>query len=711
MFSLQSVNRCALLVLALSANAAAAQVPTLTTTPPAAALSNDPADRLAANLVILSQRPRDVNALIGAGLSAIAIGDGNAALGFLARAEEISPSNGYIKSALGSALLLVERPTEALKLFGEAASLGVAEGHFARDRGLAYDLRGESRLAQRDYATALRFGPDEEVTRRFALSLGITGDTARGLSLLDPLLVKQDPAAWRARAFILAMNGDWRSAEKIARQVIAEDGSNNDMGTFLRRLASLSPAERALAVNFGTMPSDGQRLASIGPNDSFRPVGAKQGDGLIPAGPPLGAAAPVAAQPAPVVTTAARRRPGRDEAEVALTPSTPAAALLTPKPAITRPAAVAASTRLGARIAPVPQKSNDLEGLKATVLTGVTILPPPDGVRAPVKLAEATPVTTPKTATAPTPTAIFEVPPAAITKPVVAAPPQVISSPLQVALATPPAPIAAAQPAGVTRVSAPSSAPAIVPAPSAALTPAVANAVAPIAATPTPAIVPSPAQIVVAQPPAPPTGIIGPPAPPTDFASAQPEPVPAPTIAEAPAQIVAVQPAPPSRGLGSIIASIEPEAETAMALPTAAELRSLRLAAQRKAAAAAKAADQAQADALAEKQRIAADKAKREAEAVEAAKSPARIWVQVAGGANKSGLPATFKRMRDANAELFKGLAAWSTPLNRTNRLLVGPFKSMATARDLVNKMGKAGLSVFTYTSALGQDIEKLGGR
>ena len=110
-------------------------------------IAPDPSDQLAANLMILSQRPRDVNALIGAGLSALAIGDGNAALGFLARAEEISPTNGRIKAALGSALLLVERPAEALKLFGEASALGMPEREFARDRGLAYDLRGDSRRA------------------------------------------------------------------------------------------------------------------------------------------------------------------------------------------------------------------------------------------------------------------------------------------------------------------------------------------------------------------------------------------------------------------------------------------------------------------------------------------------------------------------------------------------------------------------------------
>ncbi|MFM9851380.1 MAG: SPOR domain-containing protein [Sphingomonadaceae bacterium] len=744
MFFSPSVHRCVALFIALSAPVAVAQVPPSAAPIPKAEgnVTPDPTDQLAANLVILSKRPRDVNALIGAGLSAIAIGDGNAALGFLARAEEIAPTNGYIKSALGSALLLVERPTEALKLFGEAASLGVAETHFARDRGLAYDLRGESRLAQRDYAAALRTGPDDEVTRRMALSLGITGDATRGLALLDPLLIKQDQAAWRARAFILAMSGDWRSAERIALQVMPA-GSDAVMGQFLRRLASLSPAERALAVNFGTVPSDGQRLASLAPTETFRPFGVSPSDGLIPAGRPLSANPPVAAPPSVASVTAPRRRPGGDATEIVAVPrpnttSVPSlTAPIAPKPDV-KVATAATTTRVGARVAPVPPQPELPKTTQVTLLKGVTSLPVPDGVRPPVKLASlpaaAAPVQSPapsatavvKPSAAPTP--VFEIPPvgAAAPKPIetavalatpvpriVTAPAAVVTPPApQVALASPPALTPSTPPAVVTPVrvaeqsvstgSAPTLSIAQNAPPPTILPTQVGLATPAIVAAPGPVV--GPTTLVVE------TATLAPPAVPVVSPSQTPEAAPGVTQ-PAPVQIVSAAPAPPISGLGSIIATIEPEAETAIALPSAVELRTIRLAAQRKAAAAAKAADKLEADALAEKERLAAEKAKREAEQAEAAKHPARIWVQVAGGANKAGLPATFKRLREANAELFKGLSAWSAPLNRTNRLLVGPFKSASTARDLVNKMGKAGLSVFTYSSALGQEIEKIGVR
>src|SRR3546814_19416481 len=51
-------------------------------------------------------------------------------------------------------------------------------------------------------------------------SLGISGQKDAGIAILDPLLREQDRAAWRDRAFILAMNGDVDEAEKIAKAMM-----------------------------------------------------------------------------------------------------------------------------------------------------------------------------------------------------------------------------------------------------------------------------------------------------------------------------------------------------------------------------------------------------------------------------------------------------------------------------------------------------------
>ena len=196
----------------------------------------DPVNTLSVHLRTLAANPRNLFALLGAGQAALDVGDPNAALGFFARADEIDPRSGKAKAGLASALVMLEKPDDALRLFGEAVSLGVSESDISGDRGLAYDLRGDARRAQRDYAVALRRGPDDEVTRRYALSLGISGDRNQALTMLDPLLRKEDQGAWRARAFILAMNNDVSGANAIARQVMPASLAGT-MSPFLTRLA------------------------------------------------------------------------------------------------------------------------------------------------------------------------------------------------------------------------------------------------------------------------------------------------------------------------------------------------------------------------------------------------------------------------------------------------------------------------------------------
>ncbi|OYU71998.1 MAG: hypothetical protein CFE32_25030, partial [Alphaproteobacteria bacterium PA3] len=89
--------------------------------------SADPAQTLSENLKALARDPYNVDALLQAGSGALAVGDPNAAFGFFARAEELSPSNARAKAGLGSALTMMERPREALRAFDEAMALGMAE--------------------------------------------------------------------------------------------------------------------------------------------------------------------------------------------------------------------------------------------------------------------------------------------------------------------------------------------------------------------------------------------------------------------------------------------------------------------------------------------------------------------------------------------------------------------------------------------------------
>lgn len=150
----------------------------------------------------------------------------------------------------------------------------------------------------------------------------------------------------------------------------------------------------------------------------------------------------------------------------------------------------------------------------------------------------------------------------------------------------------------------------------------------------------------------------------------------------------------PGSRLASILSGIEPEAESApVALPTPADIRAARRAAERKAAEAAAAA---------------AAKDAKAKEVAAARANPRRIWVQVATGANTRALPATWKRIREDNATVLKGLSGYTVPYRATNRLLAGPVKSAAAARALINALARNGVSATSWSSEAGQEILKL---
>ncbi len=820
--------------LALAAGSASAQMPGEVRVPggvmPAGTvISSDPADQLAFNLRVLAQNPRDVTALTQAGESALAVGDANAAIGFLARAEQLSPANGRIKASLGSALVMVERPTEALRLFNEAQALGVTDGSFARTRGLAYDLLGEQRRAQRDYAVALRNSADDETIRRMALSLGISGDREQALRMLEPLTRKQDQAAWRARSFILAMNGDVRGAERIAEQV-APPSMMGQLSQFLRRLASLTPAERASAVNFGTMPSDGTtRFASAGDDGSgFRPMTRNASDALAPSAsapltqtaqaderskrrdrrrpgrirdtqiavapppPPIAPSAPARAErsgPAWVATSAPREtatRPAvRSSGDAALLPSRPArvpevvqASVGSPAPVFEVPPAqppvvresprpsvapsslptTTASPALSAASAPLrrvgpiapPPAQQSLSGgqIGLAVRPAATADEPPkvpvQAMPSPVTPLPVTPSPAPAPASGSTP-APGSV--AVVSSPAIASPAQVVAQTPAPVLAGPapqvPAPVVTATPDPVMQApaqlaravpdvpapAAPVSVPAPVPVPTPSAAPAPSFTFTP-SPTPVPSLPASTAPTAVDSPLTPAPSPVSPAGPPVSAVSppvisgptlaearvfqsppavAQPSiPAPAPTV-----EVVTLPQAttpPPAEtsapaGLGSIVAGLEVEAESAAApVMTDAEFRRARLAARRRAEG--EAAIQTAAKAQEEERR-----AELERERQEAARNPARIWVQVATGANRSGLPITWKRLREQAPDALKGMSASTAPFRATNRLLIGPFKSQGEARTMVNRLSRSGISATTFTSGAGDEVERVSSR
>ena len=234
--------------------AAVAQVPRGAVVQPLPA--PDQGAELRRYLADLAANPRSVSSLVGAGRAALRVGDGQAALGFFARAEEIAPADARVKAGMASAFVLSGRSDAALRYFADAARLGAPEIELARDRGLAYDMSGNPRRAQQDYALVLQRGEDAETRRRMALSLAISGHRDAALRAIDPLIRSRDTAAYRTRAFVLALTGDANAAAQAVDAAMPGQGAA--MAPFLARLSGLNPAQKAMAVHFGHFPADGR---------------------------------------------------------------------------------------------------------------------------------------------------------------------------------------------------------------------------------------------------------------------------------------------------------------------------------------------------------------------------------------------------------------------------------------------------------------------
>jgi tetratricopeptide (TPR) repeat protein len=218
--------------------------------------SSSPAASLARNVRTLASDPKDFSALIGAGRAALELGDAQAAAGFFARADEVSPQSPLPQAGMGAVSVANGEPKAALPYFARAQKLGAPTATFGCDRGLAYDLLGNQTQAQADYRAALGSPDGDEARRRLALSLAISGKQAEAMQILAPLLARSDAAAYRTRAFVLALAGDSNGA--MTAVDAAMPGSWSRVSPFLQRLPSLTAGQKAAAVNLGIFPDANQ---------------------------------------------------------------------------------------------------------------------------------------------------------------------------------------------------------------------------------------------------------------------------------------------------------------------------------------------------------------------------------------------------------------------------------------------------------------------
>ena len=240
----------------------------------------------------ISFNPSDADALADAGNAALLLGDANAALNFFTRANALRPNNSRIVAGLATATVRTENPFEALRLFDDAVRLGADQRSIAADRALAFDLLGNFGRAQQDYQLARTVASSDDIIIRQAVSLSLAGQKEQADAMLLPLLQRNSPAAWRARAFMLAARGDVRESNKVAEGFM-DAASAQRMERFFRLMPNLTGAQQAAAIHLGHFPTsqavgrDSEQVRRVAATVPQPAVGPAQ-NRLIPSGAPLG---------------------------------------------------------------------------------------------------------------------------------------------------------------------------------------------------------------------------------------------------------------------------------------------------------------------------------------------------------------------------------------------------------------------------------------
>jgi Flp pilus assembly protein TadD len=614
----------------------------------------------------IAQRPTDSFALTDAGYAAIKLGDYDAAFNFFTKASAIQPADARIKSGLGIAQVRRENPFEALSLFDEAMQLGASERSFAMDRGLAFDLLGNFERAERDYVLAASFGESDELTMRHAISLSLAGRKDEADRKLIPMLQKENPEAWRARALMLAARGDAKEAGKIAAGFLPEREARR-MDGYFRNMTRLTVAQQAAAMHFGHFPigsdigEDSDSVRTLATATGAKPAATGGDSRLIPSGEPLGTkTAAVKAQKPP-------KAAGKDKK---------------PKPANAEFATASA------------QQAVDAASRAKVTTVAASQLPPPEAARPPVRIALPA-LARPKIATTELPTT--ELP---------ATGPAVQSK-------IPDQPAATREPVVIAteKANAPAVEPAVVPPPVKIDTPIVFDTKiaekGPIGpgfeSVGQPKVIPEiqKPEIVTTELPPQTSPVVDQPAP----VQNDPAPVveqPAPVVNE-PAPVIdqpkpvmdepkPVEAAPEkSFDLGALVESIEVPEDEKRPSVAPVDLTKIKAAPPKTETAAAK----TDAGTKAGKQPV----------------SGPRIFVQIATGADATGLGYDYRRAAKKNAALFSGREGWTASWGKTRRLLVGPFPDMKSAKKWETDFRKAGGDGFVWQSDKNAEVEKLKGK
>lgn len=276
---------------------------------------------------ILARHPDDADAWVRQGDALYMLRRVPEAADSYTRALALAPRSNVAKLGLGRTKLPTDA-TAAETLFLEVTQSEPRNGAAFNDLGIARDLQGHHAAAQAAYAAALALTPDMIAAQvNLGLSLALSGQTSRALSILRPLAARSEatPRVRQDLAVALALAGNDSEAEQVLRMDQPEGGMPQPI--LLPRDAPAALPTPAAPAAMAPAPAPAATSAVMAP---------------VPAA-ALAAATPPA--PATIPPPAAAPTPAKTPAPTTETPATTAPATAPPPAKTPSPASEAASLR------------------------------------------------------------------------------------------------------------------------------------------------------------------------------------------------------------------------------------------------------------------------------------------------------------------------------------------------------------------------------
>jgi len=134
--------------------------------------------------------------------------------------EEALPydENDEIKKQLGKLYLTAGQPDQAISIFEGVLLVHKDDLRAYNGLGVAYDLKGDHKLAQESYGKALQINPEnDEVKSNLGLSLAFEGKYSESLKLLQPIGERLDATSQQRHnlALVYALAGDHAKSQEL----------------------------------------------------------------------------------------------------------------------------------------------------------------------------------------------------------------------------------------------------------------------------------------------------------------------------------------------------------------------------------------------------------------------------------------------------------------------------------------------------------------